>query len=201
MKLNRREVQRYIYRGSQKRNIMIGNRVPESEWSWSCDRRSVGHSVLVSSSHLEIMTGFFSSVLQLWVSWCWAPLWREDGSVIYSYHCLWAMPEQSLSGPSPAELKTLFYCLIWDSPNLEGQVPVFISPRNRVAQVYPRALGSYDDSQGYGGGIIIRLHTGRNLNVFSRNVKQGNLKHIMRCYSKRWYCIQDVSVYRPRNRN
>jgi hypothetical protein len=24
-------------------------------------------------------------------------------------------------------------CLIWDSPNLEGQVPVFISRRNRVA--------------------------------------------------------------------
>jgi hypothetical protein len=24
------------------------------------------------------------------------------------------------------------------SPNLEGQVPIFISPRNRVAQLYPR---------------------------------------------------------------
>jgi hypothetical protein len=31
---------------------------------------------------------------------------------------------------------------IRDSPNLEGQVPVFISPRNRVAQLYPQALGS-----------------------------------------------------------
>jgi hypothetical protein len=27
---------------------------------------------------------------------------------------------------------------IRDSPNLEGQVPVFISPRNRVARLYPR---------------------------------------------------------------
>jgi hypothetical protein len=27
-------------------------------------------------------------------------------------------------------------------PNLEGQVPVFVSPRNRVAQLYLRALGS-----------------------------------------------------------
>jgi hypothetical protein len=27
------------------------------------------------------------------------------------------------------------------SPNLEGQVPVFISPRNRMAQLYPQALG------------------------------------------------------------
>jgi hypothetical protein len=58
----------------------------------------------------------------------------------------------------------LFYCHIWDSPNLEGQVPVFISPRNRVAQLYPWALGSLliacYDSQVYGGGILTRLHTG-----------------------------------------
>jgi hypothetical protein len=58
------------------------------------------------------------------------------------YSCLWALPEQSLLGRSPAELTAIFYCLIWDSPNLEGQVPVFISPRNRVAQLYPGALGS-----------------------------------------------------------
>jgi hypothetical protein len=28
-------------------------------------------------------------------------------------------------------------------PNLEGQVPVFISPRTRVARLYPQALGSF----------------------------------------------------------
>jgi hypothetical protein len=54
---------------------------------------------------------------------------------------------------------------IRDSPNLEGQVPVFISLRNRVAQLYPQALGSLFvasyHSQGYGGGIRLRLHTGR----------------------------------------
>jgi hypothetical protein len=56
----------------------------------------------------------------------------------------------------------MYYCLIWDSPNLEGQVPVFISPRNKVAQLYPRALGSIVvvsyDSQGYGRGILTRLY-------------------------------------------
>jgi hypothetical protein len=41
----------------------------------------------------------------------------------------WVLPEQSLLSRSPAELTAIFYCLIWDSPNLEGQVPVFISPR------------------------------------------------------------------------
>jgi hypothetical protein len=43
------------------------------------------------------------------------------------------------------------------SPNLEGQVPAFISHRNRVARLYPQALGSLFVasffSQGYGGGI------------------------------------------------
>jgi hypothetical protein len=81
------------------------------------------------------------------------------------YNCFWALPEQSLLGRSPAELTPIFYCLIWDSPNLEGQVPVFISPRNRVAQLCPRALGSLFvasyDSQGSGGGILTRLHTGK----------------------------------------
>jgi hypothetical protein len=37
---------------------------------------------------------------------------------------------------------------IRDSPNMEGQVPVYMSPRNRVAQLYPQALGYYQ-SQSY----------------------------------------------------
>jgi hypothetical protein len=32
---------------------------------------------------------------------------------------------------------------IGDSPNLEGQVPVLISPRNKVARLYPQELGSF----------------------------------------------------------
>jgi hypothetical protein len=53
---------------------------------------------------------------------------------------------------------------IRDSPNLEGEVPIFIAPRDRVARLYPQALGSLFvapyDSQGYGGGIRQRLHEG-----------------------------------------
>jgi hypothetical protein len=53
---------------------------------------------------------------------------------------------------------------IRDSPNLQGQSPLFISPRNRVAQFYPPALGSLFvasyNSQGYGGVIRRRLHMG-----------------------------------------
>jgi hypothetical protein len=51
---------------------------------------------------------------------------------------------------------------IRDSPNLEGQVPLFIFPRHRMAQLYPQALGSlfvaFYDSRGYGGGIRTRLY-------------------------------------------
>jgi hypothetical protein len=54
------------------------------------------------------------------------------------YNSFWALPEQSLLGRSPAELTAIFYLLICDSTNLEGQVPVFISPRNKLAQLYPR---------------------------------------------------------------
>jgi hypothetical protein len=50
------------------------------------------------------------------------------------------------------------------SSNLEGHFPVFISPRNRVAQVYPQALGSLFvasyHSQGYVGSIGTRLRAG-----------------------------------------
>jgi hypothetical protein len=50
----------------------------------------------------------------------------------------------------------IFLPQIPDSPNLEVLVYVFISPRNRVLQLY---IASFY-TQGYGGGIETRLHTG-----------------------------------------
>jgi hypothetical protein len=51
-----------------------------------------------------------------------------------------------------------------DSPNLESQVPIFISLRSRVAQLYLHVQGSISvasyKSQGYGGGIRTLLHKG-----------------------------------------
>jgi hypothetical protein len=123
-----------------------------------CDRRSVGQFVLVSDTHPWPLAIFLllSDICGLHVEG--RPSWREDGPVIYSYNSL------SLSGPSPEELMATSYCLIWDSPKLEGHVPVFTSPMNRVAQLYFPALGSlfvaFYDSQGYRGGILIHLHTG-----------------------------------------
>jgi hypothetical protein len=39
------------------------------------------------------------------------------------------LPEQLLSGPSPAELVTIFYCLIWDSPQPGGPGSRIYIPR------------------------------------------------------------------------
>jgi hypothetical protein len=48
---------------------------------------------------------------------------------------------------------------IRDSPNLERQVPVFISLRKRVAQLYPQALGSFSRLlRSQGGGIRPHPH-------------------------------------------
>jgi hypothetical protein len=80
------------------------------------------------------------SFRQLWVCYFVAPSLMRGQVCNLLYNCFWALPEQSLLGQSPTELMAIFYCLIWDSLNLEGQVPVFISPRNRVAQLYLLAL-------------------------------------------------------------
>jgi hypothetical protein len=36
---------------------------------------------------------------------------------------------------------TILLSQILDSPIMEGQILIFISPRNRVAQLYPQVLG------------------------------------------------------------
>jgi hypothetical protein len=45
---------------------------------------------------------------------------------------------QSPNGLSHAEPVTILYCLICDSPNLEGQVPLFISPKEQGGPVIPQ---------------------------------------------------------------
>jgi hypothetical protein len=102
------------------------------------DWQSVSQSVLVSGAHLGPATNFSFSLkfpsdicgfIILFII-LWRPLWQEVGSVIY---CTIASgPCQSSHSwvEVPQNSTAIFYCLIWDSPNLEGQVPIFISPRN-----------------------------------------------------------------------
>jgi hypothetical protein len=94
--------------------------------SWICflyqvklyyDRRSVGQSILMSDTPLGPATNF-SFFLELFLDRYWFNdvgrlLWREVGSVVFSW-------EQCIDS------------IFETPPNLEGHVPVFISPRNRV---------------------------------------------------------------------
>jgi hypothetical protein len=142
-------------------------------WSWIYDWQTIRPICLGVRHPSGIRDQFFFlleiSFRQLQVWYFVAPSLMRGWVCNLLYNCFWALPELSPLGRSPAELMAIFYCLIWDSPNQQGQVPVFISPRNRVAQLYPRALGSLFvasyDSQGYGGGILTRLHTGHKLLV------------------------------------
>jgi hypothetical protein len=59
-----------------------------------------------------------------------APLWREDGSVVYC--CCWSSPAQSFSGPIPAGLMTTFYCVTFETP------PTW---RARSPYLYPPGTG------------------------------------------------------------
>jgi hypothetical protein len=63
-------------------------------------------------------------------------LWREGGSSVYN--CCWPSLAQSFSGPKLLGLATIFYCLRFETSHF---------------------VASYE-SQGHGGGIRPRLHTG-----------------------------------------
>jgi hypothetical protein len=78
----------------------------------------------------------FITVRQLRVCWCEAPSLTRGR--VCRLQLLLASPAQSFSGPSPLGLMTIFYCL-------RLETSLFVA--------------SYD-SQGYGGGIRPRLHTG-----------------------------------------
>jgi hypothetical protein len=119
------------------------------------------------------MTRLLFSVWKVLSSWCGAPTLTRGRVCNLHVQLLLGLARAVTLGSKSRRSQTIFYCLIWDSPNLEGQVPVFISPRNRVAQLYPRALGflfiaSYD-SQGYGGGILTRLHIILHVGPLHRN--------------------------------
>jgi hypothetical protein len=90
------------------------------------------------------------------------PLWREDGSEficsIASGPC-----QNSHSRVEVPQNSWPYFTVHLRLPNLEGQVPVFISPKTRWPSYTPRHwvpfAASYD-SQGYGGSILTRPRKG-----------------------------------------
>jgi hypothetical protein len=126
------------------------------------DWRFTANQFVLATCPLRLTTSNFFSQLNT--------CGHSQGSVVYN--CRWPSPEQVWvpRGSWP-------YFTVPDSrlvPNLEGQVPVLISPRNTVAWLYPQALDSLfvasQDSQGYGGGIRTRFHTGSLILRFCWNI-------------------------------
>jgi hypothetical protein len=70
---------------------------------------------------LELVTRYYflseRLCLKVAILFLWGALFDEDTGFQFAVH--------SLNGSSSAEPVTILYCLIWDSSNLEGQVPVF----------------------------------------------------------------------------
>jgi hypothetical protein len=88
----------------------------------------------------------FITVRQLRVCWCGA-LSLTRGCCLQLLLVL--ASAVILGSESRGTREHILLSQIRDSPNLEGHVPVFISPRNRVAQLYPQALGSLFVSSHY----------------------------------------------------
>jgi hypothetical protein len=82
-------------------------------------------------------------------------MWRalSDERTTRNLHLLLVLASVLILGSQSRETDDhILLSQIRDSPNLKIQVPVFTSPRNRVVQLYPQALGSLFfasyDSQG-----------------------------------------------------
>jgi hypothetical protein len=106
------------------------------------DWQSIGQSDLVSGAHLEHMTKFLFSVRRLQVSLCGAPSLTRGRICNLLAQLLLVLARAVTLGSKSRRTQTIFYCLIWGSSNLEGQVPVFISPRNMVAFSSPLTICS-----------------------------------------------------------
>jgi hypothetical protein len=127
--------------------------VGQSQSHIATDGQSVSKSwcQAPSGAHDQIFITLFAVTVLFFVG---RPLSREDESVFYI--CCWPLPAQSLLGPSPLVLAIIFYCLRFETSHF---------------------VASYD-SQGHGGGIRPRLHTGSPV-VFKITLRHGpQRKHI-----------------------
>jgi hypothetical protein len=113
----------------------------DSQSHIATDGRSVSQSVSqsVSKSHLGLMTRYLLLFDSCGLIFSAAPSLTR-GRVCILYMLLALASLESFSGPSPLGLVTIFYCLRFETY-------LFVA--------------SYD-SQGHGGGIRTRLHTGLN---------------------------------------
>jgi hypothetical protein len=76
------------------------------------------------------------------------PLWREDGCVVCNAITQWSGSHRTLNHTSPSHLRF---------PNREGQLPLFISPRNKVAQFAILATSLHRPSRKHISSVVLQL--------------------------------------------
>jgi hypothetical protein len=131
----------------------------ESKSNLCYDRRSVGHSLLVSSRIWGPRQDFCDCQTVAGLS-MWGAVADERRNLSFT---IAAGPLQRNETRARVPRDSWPHVTVSES-NQEGQFPVFISTRNRITQLHPPALDflfavSYD-SQGYGVGIRTYIHTG-----------------------------------------
>jgi hypothetical protein len=141
--------------------------VRKSKFKLIYDRRSAGQSVLMSGTHLGPTTNFSFS-LKFFLDSCGvviflAPSLTRRRVCNLLYNSFWALPEQSLLGRSPQNSRP-YFTVSSETPSTWRARSPYLYPPGTGWPRYPRALGSHFvasyDSQGSGGGILTRLHTG-----------------------------------------
>jgi hypothetical protein len=90
------------------------------------------------------------------------------------YKCCWPSPAQSFSGPRPMGLATIFYCLRFETS-------LFVA---------------FYDSQGYGGGIRPRVHTGNTHICQSSRPKLASRRPDIKLYTSSFLGLSSKHVFR-----
>jgi hypothetical protein len=151
-----------VYDGGIQPRLHTGYYIQKWKPKLCYDRRSVGQSVLVSSTHLGLTTRFLLLSDSCRFVDVGDFLWRENGSAVCN--CCWFSPAQSFLGQSPAGLVTIFCCLRFETrPAWRVRSSYLYSPGAGCLSYTPRLwvfFRSVCDSQGYGEGIWTRLHAG-----------------------------------------
>jgi hypothetical protein len=124
------------------------------------DRRSIDQSILVSSTQLGL-TNIFVCCLTVAGFFIWLAL--SDERTDLPLQLLLVLARAFILGSESCGTRDhILLSQIRDCPNLEGHVPIFISPGTGWPGYNPRHWGSIFvasyDSQGCGGSIRPRLH-------------------------------------------
>jgi hypothetical protein len=107
-----------------------------------CDRRFTANQFVLATNPLRLTMGDFFQ-LNFWRHSPYMTSGLTRGWVCYLQLLLALASSVILRSESRGTHNHILLSQVRESPNLEGQVPVFISRRNRVAQLYPQVLGRH----------------------------------------------------------